>query len=510
MKVELQHRAHIGQHGDTSALIFLVGGSVLVSLILIVTYGSVFSTLAVIGMIATVVLTFYRLDWGFFLFVGMVLAFDQFPPRGYETSIIGVEYFQNLKAFPFLASVDMAVVTPMELHLFLIITVWFMLIIMGKKVLLQGVPVWFPALLFFFWLTMAMIYGMGRGGDFLPALWELRALFYLGVMYFFIPQVIQTRTQLQSFIWVCISAVAFKAFQGIIRLVRMGFQFGDRTELTNHEDPLFFIALFILLFGLAFFGGNNKQKRVLAWLLLPLSAVFVLAQRRATYGALGIALIAFIVILPKKERWMMMRIILPGLVLFGIYLAAFWNTQSTVGYPAQLVKSSFSTEQEMTGDRYYSNLYRKFENYNLAATVQKSPLIGIGFGNKYDQPVSLAAIPFSLRDYIPHNEIFWLIVKMGVVGFFFFWFFFDTYLFHAASIYGGLQDPYLKSVCAISIIAVVGQIMVSYFDLQLTFYRNMVFLGVFMGLLPTLKLLDKSTAKESTSVIKAPQFPFAR
>ena len=88
MKFKPQHSAHAGHHADTRMLIFLIGGSVAISFILTVTYGSLFSTIAIIGLLATIVLTFYRLDWGFFLFVGMVLAFDQFPPRGYETSII--------------------------------------------------------------------------------------------------------------------------------------------------------------------------------------------------------------------------------------------------------------------------------------------------------------------------------------------------------------------------------------------------------------------------------------
>jgi hypothetical protein len=122
-------------------------------------------------------------------------------------------------------------------------------------------------------------------------------------------------------------------------------------------------------------------------------------------------------------------------------------------------------------------------------------VFGIGFGNKYDQPISLVFIPFSLRDYIPHNEIFWLIVKSGMVGFFFFWLFLDAFILRAAHLFYRLADPYLKSICAMIIIAIIGQVVVSYYDLQLTFYRNMVYLGLVMGFLPTLEILNAVPAE---------------
>jgi hypothetical protein len=480
-----------GRHDYTT---YVVAASLLIALLYVATDGSLFAAVAVIGLVLMVGISFYRLDWGFYLFIAMVMGFDQFPPRGYETSIIGVEYFQNLKSFSFFANVDAAAVNPLELHLLLLIFIWLLLIVLGKPVHLQRVPVWFAAILFFLWIGVATVYGMGRGGEFLPALWELRALFYFGLMFFFVPQIIQSRAQLTTLIWVCIGAISFKALQGLIRIARLGFQFGERTELTNHEDPLFFIALFVLLFGFMLYHARTKQRTVIAWLLVPLLFVFILAQRRATYVALGVAILGLMFLISNRQRGAMLKVIAPALVIFGLYLAAFWTNEGAMGLPAQLVKSVFATDKESAGERYYSNLYREFENYNLGETLKKSPAIGIGFGNKYDQPITLAFIPFSLRDYIPHNEIFWLAVKMGAVGFFCFWLFLDAYVFQAAHIFSKLNDPYLKTICAVTIIAIMGQIVVSYVDLQLTFYRNMIFLGLLMGLLPTLELLDAQHA----------------
>lgn len=488
MKHFIQH--FIIKHKQLITTILL---SIAVGYIFLMSEGSVFATVAIILSVLILIITIYRVDWGFILFIGMVLLFDQFPPRGYGITIFGTEYFENLKSLPLFKGIEPAVLNPLEIQLILVFIVWFILIILRKNVTFSPIQAWFPAILFWSWLTLSAIYGMGTGGDFLPALWELRALFYMGIIYFFIPQIIQNRKQVKLLIWVCIGAISFKAVQGLIRILRLGFNFGNRTELTNHEDPLFFVSLFVFLFGLVLFKSNDRQKKLLWWLLFPLLFVFIMSQRRATYAALFFSLIAFITLLPQILRVRLFNKLLPAIIIGIFYLAIFWNSESSIALPAQLVKSSFSSDQETAGDRYYSNLYRDFENYNLAQTVKRSPVIGIGFGNKYDQPIALPRIPFSLRDYIPHNEIYWLMVKTGVIGFFFFWLFVNSYVFKATKLYIQINDPYLKALCAVGIIALVGQIVVSFVDLQLTFYRNMVYLGMIMGLLPTIELLDKNS-----------------
>ncbi len=466
--------------------------SILTSLLFILSGGSVFTTVAVILGVLIVTLTIYRIEWGFMLFVSFVLLFDQTPPRGYDRSIIGAEYFQNLKAFSFFSSMDFAVVNLLELHLFFIFIVWVIQIILRKDEKIQSVPLWFGALIFFLWLIFSAIYGLSRGGDFLPALWELRALFYLGILYFFVPQIIKTRVHLEQLIWVIIASLAFKVFQGIIRFFRLGFSFDGRTQLTNSEDPLFFISLFVMFGGFFLFNVTHKQRSVLGWLILPLFLVFILAQRRATYGALAVVFIAYIILISRDNRIKLLKTLSPTFIIIILYLIIFWNSQSGLALPAQLVKSSISTDPETAGERYYSNLYREFENYNLAQTIKTSPVLGIGFGKKYEQPIQLVAIPFPLRDYIPHNEIFWIIVKSGAIGFFLFFVFFNSFIFKAGYLFVRLKDPYLKTICSIAIMAIIGQVVVSYYDLQLTYSRNMVYLGTLMGLLPIIQQLNQS------------------
>jgi O-Antigen ligase len=473
----------------------LIAVSVLTAAIYVVSKGSVFTAVSLLGAVAVIALTLYRVDWGFMFFVGCVLLFDQFPPRGYERSIIGKEYFQNLKSLPTLENVGAAVANPLELHLFFIILVWVLLIITGKKVQFVRVTGWVPAVLYFSWLVLGAVLGIGRGGDFLPALWEIRALFYLGIMFFFVPQIIQTKDQVKQLFWVIIAALSFKTLQGMVRVANLGFSFGRRDELTSHEDPLFFVTLVVLAAGFFVYRYRGGQRVYLAWLMSPMILVFFMAQRRATWAALGASVVAFLALIESKPRWAFLKILAPVVLLASVYLGIFWNSDSGgIGHGAFLVRSSLGSTREEAGERYYSNLYRDFENYNLAQTIKSSPVAGIGFGSKYLQPIKLPKIPFTLAEYIPHNEIFWMMVKVGVIGFFLFWYFLYSHVLRSASLFARMQDPYLKAVCAVMAIAVLGQVVVSYYDLQLTFYRNMVYLGALMGLYPTLERLQTEEA----------------
>jgi hypothetical protein len=193
---------------------------------------------------------------------------------------------------------------------------------------------------------------------------------------------------------------------------------------------------------------------------------------------------------------------MPIFLVAVLYIAVFWNIDSKLAGPVKLIKSGLSTDKETSGEHYYSNLYRDIERYDLAQTFLRYPIIGIGFGNKYDQPMKLVPIPFPLRDWISHNEILWILVKNGVIGFCIFWLFFNSFAFKAATLLPKLNDPYFKAICAVSVVVIVTQIVVSYYDLQLTFYRNMVFLGTFMGLIPAMQVIDNEQQKPASSTPK--------
>lgn len=474
--------------------VLIVGVSIGTALVLLRSNGDILATLAFLSCIVVVVATFYRVDWGFYIFFGMVLLFDQFlnkMPFGIPiTDRFG--YFLNLKQNPFLPPFSAGVMNPLEIQMVMILLAWFIAISARKSTKIRGAPFWGFAVLLLIDIGFSTARGLLSGGEFLVSLWEIRALIYFLLLYFLVPQVIQSRRQIYVLLWIFIVMVAIKALQGDWRLAALGFKFDGYSVLTNHEDPMFMADVFILLIGLTMFGVKIKQRTAILWLLPVLLLGFYAGQRRAAYAGFFIAIAMFVAMLSGKEKVRFFRKVLPLLIVVGVYTAVFWNNEGRLGEPIQLVKSGFSDTRKGAGDRFDSNLYRDFERFDLAATVQSSPAVGIGFGKKYLMPIPLVDLGFTLQDWIPHDEILWVMVKTGALGFFIFWLFMDALVFQAGYLGKTVKDPFLRALAFLIATMVVNQMVVSYFDLQLTYYRDMVVLGTFCGLLPAIKALAKT------------------
>ncbi|MEX0648884.1 MAG: O-antigen ligase family protein [Balneolaceae bacterium] len=483
----------LGLNSDNSLVLWLllIYGTVILGGLLLFN-GDLPVVLVMVYFVSIALVSFLRIDYSIYTLVFLVLLFDQFGVPGFEPLTYHIDFFRNLKEVSYLPDIEGGVVNAIEIHLLFIIISLFLAMAVNKEFTWRPIPVKWPFVLFVIFSLFSLAYGMLGGGDFLAALWEIRAFFYFFTLYLIIPQIIRSRDQLQILIWIFIIALTFKALQGIARYISVGFTTGLHATLTNHEDPVFIVTLFILLFGFLVFKVRNKQHFWLLILLLPLMLGFYFALRRAAYAAFMVSFVTFIVVLPGVIRWKFIKIMLPCLLIAGIYTAALWDSNARFTRPIQMVKSGLERpEIDDNSEDYYSNLYRENENYNLAQTVVNNPVTGIGFGKKYEQPVSLVDIRFPLRDYIPHNQIFWVIVKMGAVGFFSFWFFFNSFVAKGVKIFKKQTDPYLQAVTIFIVVAVINQMVVSYFDLQLTYYRNMIYLGCLMGLLPTVEHLGK-------------------
>src|SRR5690625_6647883 len=110
-----------------------------------------------------------------------------------------------------------------------------------------------------------MVYRLRGGGVLRVAIWEVRALFYLCLMYIVVPQIIRTKKQIRILFWVFISGAAIKAFQGIARFVVLGFTTGGHDVLTNHEDQDFMVTLFIILAAFIVYRTGDRQA---VWLVV--------------------------------------------------------------------------------------------------------------------------------------------------------------------------------------------------------------------------------------------------
>jgi hypothetical protein len=362
---------------------------------------------------------------------------------------------------------------------------------------MRPIPLWGASTLWFAWILVGFIYGMQRGGEFLPALWETRALAYLSILSAFVPQVIRTKEQIANVMWVSVLGIAYKAFEGISRYIENGWSTMGYEAMQAHEDPVFISGLFIFILALLVFGGNRRQLRTLFILLLPLFLGFQVGKRRAAWASLAVSFAVFAVLIPKKSFMQGMKIVAPLLVLLVMYVVVFWNSSSPLAAPINEIRSGLQKdaagEEGVLKDRdYYSNLYRKIEDYDLAVTIQRYTVMGIGFGNRYDQPIELVQLDFALRDFMAHNNVLWLLTKTGAIGFFLFWFLLNGLAFKGASLIAKLEDPYLKAVCAVAVVCLISLVTAAYFDLHLVRYRTMVFTGTMIGLMGTIETIGKA------------------
>jgi O-antigen ligase len=216
-------------------------------------------------------------------------------------------------------------------------------------------------------------------------------------------------------------------------------------------------------------------------------------HRRAAELALiaGLAAIMLLAIRFEDEhrsRWLGLTVL--TVVVLTTFTVGYWNhTTGLTGELVRPIRSMFVPDQR----DYLSNIYRVAEDANILANFRTSPLFGIGLGIPMFVVFPMADISYvyPLWNYIPHNTLLWIGMRMGAVGFAAFWGLVGIAILQACSQIATRKDPLLNVVAAFAVAAIVAEIIQGYSDLQLDSYRNLIVFGVVLGLLNRLpKLAD--------------------
>jgi O-antigen ligase/polysaccharide polymerase Wzy-like membrane protein len=366
-----------------------------------------------------------------------------------------------------------------------------------RRPLLRGGPLLPPALL----LLAAIGWGLYRGithqdPQISPgfstgaAKTEMVALFYIPLMYIMAHTIIESPRQVRRLLWLVVILLGVKALQMGWTAARLGTALFDYDEIATHEDSLYISSLAVLALGL----WACRGPRTLSWIvtaLLPLAAVAVVAnQRRAGFIALAAALTAGVAML-LTERPIRGRVIagtLIAVVLLGAYASTFWNSDS----PAAMPVYAFRTAYRPDAANIESNTWREMEKRNIERTIDRAPLLGLGFGRRYltwyEQP-SLDASGFTYWRYITHNAIYWAWIKMGAVGFVAFWYVMGSALMLGCLAFRRLRDGSLKATAMLAAGMIVMQMIFAYADLGLTVARSTAYLGTWLGVIASLHSL---------------------
>ena len=447
-------------------------------------------TAALILLVAALLLPWWAASpiRGVYLIFGAALVFEIFPMNFPDSLTDNVPLFLNLNNSNS-AGFDGLPITPAEILIMVAVIIW---IVAGRSAgalqkprpLMLGAYVAYIAVVF-----GAEMRGLISGGDFNISLWELRPQIYGFILFVLAASLVRERKHLLTLGAIFFAAVGFKAILGFYRyFVTLGGDLGTRESILSHEES-YFLGLF-LVGTIAVLLWYRRWRFALPVLFLsPLVAVVLLENRRRV-GMLALWLgLALLVSLAIRYEATMRKVLVPATVVAVVivvgFMAANWNHgYGTIGQIVRPVHSLFEPDPRDA----LSNAYRDAENANILISYQSSPVIGMGFGRPmiYVYPMADISNIYPLWNFIPHNTLLWIGMRMGTIGYIVLFGLLGTALLEATWQMRTRSDPLLRGVAAFAIIAIVAELMVGWGDLQLENYRNMIFLGTMLGVINAL------------------------
>lgn len=434
-----------------------------------------------------------RPQLGFFVITACVVFIDQAP------QLIPI-FTDKLYVYFWPPALEGLIERPIG---FLFLFILFVLVcrhLVKRETLLRGGGLILPFALFLFSVVVAAVYGFLTGGTLKIIVVEIRPFIYFFESYILAYNLVTRKNDIRTFFWLVIAGSFLKALQGIYIYVRLHGQLGNNT-LMSHEESFFFIGLLLFVILLSLHCRWRRQL-VAALCALPFVLVtLVLNNRRTDYVAFLLALGAawmLLFVMKPKARLALGALAVLGVLLLGGYVLAFANSTAPIGQPARGIVAVFHPSAADVRD-LQSNQYRVIEDFDLRYTIARANFfVGMGFGKLYLEPVPLTTVfpgigqADQYYNYVPHNNIYWVWMRFGAIGFLFFWYLFGSLIVRGCLIARQLHDRYLQVAAIYAVGMAVAEIVVAFADYQLFFYRNVIYIGLLAGLLMKLPEVERN------------------
>lgn len=442
----------------------------------------------VLALLLVLLLTALVLRWplvGFFVALVAALAIDQSP-----TNVVGGG--PTLYVFYWPTALQGLPDRPIGVFMLVVLLVVVLHGLLRRQPLLRGGALLLPLLLLWGCVVWGIIHGLSGGANLPILVEEVRSFWYLLVGYLLAYNLMRTKQHVRWLLWCVIGCAGLKALQGVyIYLFVLHGDLAATHEIMAHEESYFWISLLLLvvLFSL---HTRDKPQFYTALALVPAVLLSLIANnRRADFVALLVGLVvAWVLIFTIKQRARpaLLVVLLVAAVGIGAYVAAFSTGTGGFSAPARALVSVFRPDPAEAA----SNLYRDIENYDLKYTVKLNPL-GLGFGKPFLQPILLPDLSTldPVYNYIPHNTIYWVWMRLGPLGYLALWYLFGAIMVRGSILARRLQDPYLQLVAIYIVAMITMEIIVAYADYQLSFYRNVIYVGMLAGVLMRLAGMEQ-------------------
>lgn len=448
-----------------------------------------------IAYIAGAVLILARPRWGVYLITFLTLLGDARLMPGYPFT----KNFSSAESIFYLG--DAYIFSALELYLVLTLGSWLFRERMARRLHIFSGELLAPVLLFGLLVVWGLVYGLGiRGGNVVIGLWEARPILYLPLFMLLASNLLRTPRHIRLLFWFAVAGMLVESFVALFYIAdTLRFDIGQVDRLTDHSAS---IQLNIIILLAAAVWVYRRGPRFERWALPLASLVIILpylaAQRRAAFIALAIGffVLAFAVYQERRRLfWMATPVVAAGAML---YVAAFWNSSSALALPAQAIKSVVA-RTGASGADWSSNFYRILENANIAFTIHTSPLTGVGFGNTFHVRVVMPDISFfEWWQYITHNSILWIWMKMGVAGFIALIAMVSLSLMTGVRALARLGEAgdrlpgYLQPLTLVAILYLVMHFIFAYVDISWD-TQSMVLVGAMMGIINRVEALGRGS-----------------
>ena len=365
---------------------------------------------------------------------------------------------------------------------------------------LRGGALFVPILIYMVFVGMAEVNGVLNGGDFKISLQEMRSQVYLLLAYLMAVNMVQTRRHILTMLWIFVVCVGFKGILYTFRryVTLHGLPLPDQ-GVGAHEEVFLFDLFALLLAALSLCRVLPKMQ----WLMLTLLPLVITGNlacnRRAATAAMMLAVPVLLAAafqgLPQRRRMAgIVALVLAG--GFSIYYPAFKNSDSLIAQPARAIRSSFQPDARDAS----SNQWRDAENFNLMATIHSAPVQGTGYGRRYLHIVPMADISgaYAFEDYIPHNQVLWVWERVGTFGFLAFWMMIAAiFIFAGQQLRAASSDDFHKAISLFALLCTLLLVIFGMLDLQLTNFRDVLFTGLWVGVLAALPPLNADLNAEA-------------
>lgn len=416
---------------------------------------------------------------GVLILLGSAVVVEQFP------YMVGSRPGAVTSRIPFFHTVTPgSAVTPMAGLLLLLVGVWLLKSVQVGQQVLPASRVGRMLALLTGLLAAYVIVGLGRHGALKPAMWEIQPFLYVGLVFLLSSALLTTQRAVRTVLWTLVIGSGIKAFYGLQIFLSVRHASPRPDAVLGHEESFFFGLFVILVIGLWTFGVRGPLRNV-ATALLPVVLMADMVNSRRTAWALlfgcGLLMTAISYVRLPARRPMLLRCMAVVGVGLAIYLPLFWGKTGSTAQPARAVRSvvapSSSDARDSSSDRY-----RMLEDANLALNIRSHRSTGTGFGVPihYDIPmVDLTGIA-SMLTYVPHDGVYWVWMRMGIVGEGVFLLFIAESVIAACRL-TTVRDPETALLGAVVACALLGYMVMGQKDLGFYWFRIAVCMGVLLG-----------------------------